>query len=523
MKHPILLLLASLMVLHGANSFHHSHHRKRSKNSMKRISTTKSPLSGPDDKETLKEALQLLNVGKKTLGLNTEDPDLLLQLVENPNEKNKSANIEKLLEDPKQIPHAPIGKQYLALSGDNGKVKVDNFTNLTPSPNEKALVTSNVSDIQDVFKMVMEKKAPDSQSKVFHKITIIETNQLKPYSNKELLHATKSFKRRRRHKSWHSARKFHIRPHIRQKRSRFSPMLNFFHRKHPTKFHETPFARKQIPKKINATAWRDSEDSSIEISLSKLPNPVHFNKRLYGGKTFRESEDNFVDKVFLPSGNDRLERRENSKDVKDKSSVADDNLQFGDENLEKLINSIGFVNSLKTVISKTSPQTIITEGNLISTVPIGKTSISTPSKAARIDLGTHIQKQDLFPQLGMDRYALVERILPVEQGHETLLSHVLEVAVIMILTLLCFIIILLVHSRLYRTSSAPSEKIAVVRKEKATSQNQNIRDLNRNCPYGGMYYYKTVAMGEDDLGLLNLEWQSENGDWLSEIEEKDKL
>ncbi|GBM48257.1 hypothetical protein AVEN_58750-1 [Araneus ventricosus] len=522
MKYPILLLLASLMVLCEVNCFHHPHHRKRSKNLIKRVPTSKPPLSGANDRETLKEALQLLNVGKKTLGLNTEDPDLLLQLVENPNEKNKSESIEKLLEDPKQIPHSPIGKQYLALSGEDGKVRVDNFTNVTPSPNEKALVTSNGSDIQDVFKMVMEKKAPDSQSKVFHKITIIETNQLKPYSNKELSHPTKPFKRRRRHRGWHWPRKFHIRPHTRQKRSKYFPMLNLFHRRHPTNLQETQIVRKQIPKRINVTNWRDSGDSSIEISLRKFSSPAHVNKRLYGGKIFREPEDNFVDKVFFPSGNDRFERKENIKDGREKSNVADDNLRFGDETLEKLIDSIGFESSLKSIISKTTPKVII-EDNLVTTVPIDKTSLATTTNAAKVDVGMRIQKQDPFPPLGVDRYALVERILPLVQGRESMLSHVLEVAAIMTITLLCFIIVLMIYSKLYKVPPTPSGRTGEMRRGHAISKNKNIWDLNKTCPYGGMNYYKTVAMGEDDLGSSNLEWQSENGYWLSEIEEKDEL
>ncbi|GIY96794.1 uncharacterized protein CEXT_560121 [Caerostris extrusa] len=99
MKYWILCLWAWLICLNKIECYHRRH--------LKRDGRTSNPPTPPrsEDKDALKEALQLLNLGKKTLGLNTEDPDLLIKLVESPNNKRKSEEVQKLLQHPQE--HTP--------------------------------------------------------------------------------------------------------------------------------------------------------------------------------------------------------------------------------------------------------------------------------------------------------------------------------------------------------------------------------------------------------------------------------
>ncbi|GFW43536.1 hypothetical protein TNCV_4768881 [Trichonephila clavipes] len=47
---------------------------------------------------------------------------------------------------------------------------------------------------------------------------------------------------------------------------------------------------------------------------------------------------------------------------------------------------------------------------------------------------------------------------------------------------------------------------------------------SRPFPYAGMYYYRTVALDdEDEIPSADLEWQSEVGDWLADQEDKSLL
>nr|XP_042908769.1 uncharacterized protein LOC107444158 [Parasteatoda tepidariorum] len=133
-----------------------------------------------EDKEILQEALHLLNMGKKTLGLSTVNPQQVMQLVNNSNAKD--TQIRNILQKP--LNHfVPNSEQYMVLSGKNGHIQLVNYTNTTFPPEE---IRPNNSVIEDLFKITMEKKSPikTGKGKVFHRITIIETNQQKPFDEK---------------------------------------------------------------------------------------------------------------------------------------------------------------------------------------------------------------------------------------------------------------------------------------------------------------------------------------------------
>ncbi|GIY19549.1 uncharacterized protein CDAR_273751 [Caerostris darwini] len=510
MKYWILCLWAWLICLNKIECYHRRH--------LKRDGRTSNPPTPPrsEDKDALKEALQLLNLGKKTLGLNTEDPDLLIKLVESPNNKRKSEEVQKLLQHPKNIPRVPIGKQYLALSGEDGKMRVDNFTNVTPSPKEEALATKNGSDVQDVFKMVMEKKAPEKQGKVFHKITIIETNQLKPLSNKDLPRPTPP-RRRRRHR--HRMQK--TRRHPRQKRSRFSPLLKFFHDTPSENFDDVRYVhqqnlRKSKPEK-NTTEWSyrgDADSNSNGVLSARLPISFNANQSPFDGKTFhrdaseiRATADHSMDSVIFPS-HPKQQVIENGK----RSSAIDNS--FDEDSLEKFIDSISPVSS--STSTKSTPKTDTTDR------PTEEAAAhSTSAKTIEIEVRPRFERLDVFPP--MDRYALLERVLPPlerERGAEG--PRVVEVAGIMSVALLCFLTVLIVYRKLNRASpegaarEEEKQKIDVSGPKVEGSAPSQSKD--GRFPYAGMYYYKTVALEQDNS---NLEWQSEMGDWLSEIDGKE--
>lgn len=173
---------------------------------------------GSQDREELQEALQLLNMGRQSLSLPTEDTRLLMQLVDASNSTDRSDQIQQFVEEPFDNPSSTNEKQYMALSGEEGRVNLNNYSVVTPSPEETSSIQNG--DIEDVFKMVVRKKVPGSKDNAVHKITIVETNQIKPVSSVE------SMELKRKKRVWPRRNSFYA-PLARQKRTKDDPFVRF--------------------------------------------------------------------------------------------------------------------------------------------------------------------------------------------------------------------------------------------------------------------------------------------------------
>ncbi|GIY96795.1 uncharacterized protein CEXT_560131 [Caerostris extrusa] len=400
--------------------------------------------------------------------------------------------------------------------------------------------------------MVMEKKAPKKQGKVFHKITIIETNQLKPLSNKDLPRPTPP-RRRRRHR--HRMQK--TRRHPRQKRSRFSPLLKFFHDTPSENFDDVRYVhqqnlRKSKPEK-NTTEWSyrgDADSNSNGVLSARLPISFNANQNPFDGKTFhrdasenRATADHSMDSVIFPSHTKQQEDREPIKENGKRSSAIDNS--FDEDSLEKFIDSISPVSS--STSTKSTPRTDTTDR------PTEEAAHSTSAKTIEIEVRPRFERLDVFPP--MDRYALLERVLPPwrERGGRGAprggggRHHVSSPAVFF-----------------DRADCLPPLLALLIEEEKLQSSTKNVRWEEFGPEVGPLKLNRASSEGatreeeKQKIGVLgpkvegsapqpvqgrplslrghvllqdsgpeqdnsNLEWQSEVGDWLSEIDGKENL
>ncbi|KAG8185729.1 hypothetical protein JTE90_000717 [Oedothorax gibbosus] len=191
------------------------------------------------DKEELQEALQLLNMGKQSLNLPTEDNQLLMLLVDTSNATDRSNQIQKIVEESLNGSSLGNEKQYMALSGEEGRVNVKNYSVETPSPKE-ASSSEQSNEIQDVFKMVVRKKMPGAKE---HKISIIETNQIEPFTT-----ALETLKSKRKRHIRLPLSPFNV-PVSRQKRTntKENPLFKFLNGESPEKELDDSFSYKFSP------------------------------------------------------------------------------------------------------------------------------------------------------------------------------------------------------------------------------------------------------------------------------------
>ncbi|GFS92939.1 uncharacterized protein NPIL_471941 [Nephila pilipes] len=434
MPFPILSLLVSLLFVNGINCVHRSSHKRTSK-----PFTPPSPV----DEQSVAEALKILNFGKETLGLNTEDPLSLMELVNNPDLKVKSEQAQKLALNPQNFPKLPVGRQYLTLSGKDGKMILENFTKVTPDP---STVAGNANNVQDVFKMTMEKMTPTSKAKEFRKITIIESNDLKPSSHKELSHP--SHFRHKRKKKKHKK----IRSHDREKRARFTPLLSLLNGEYSPRIHEHKDSDKTNAGD-NETHRLGEEGFGGGFLVTKLFGKISTTRKTFGVESIRRNIPEVLD-IHLPniptssrvhsdvgkiSSQSKLEERVTESSRK---TIATGSI-FDEEIFEKFIDSIGLGSSTRRTSRK-----VVSSSDVSAHLKEESTSLAS-LKVLPKTIEPHVtsvnKKGDLFPPLGVERYALVERVLPLERERDPFMSNVFGVAGIMSMALMCFITILIVY------------------------------------------------------------------------------
>ncbi|GFY44164.1 uncharacterized protein TNIN_66881 [Trichonephila inaurata madagascariensis] len=513
MTFPLLCLLVSL--LFEVNCAHHPFH--------KRISNSKAwPIlpTPPNNKQDLEEALQILNFGKKTAGLITEDPDTLRELVNNPNLKIKSEHAQKLARNFQKINlQVPIGREYISVSGKNGKLKLENFTKVTPDPRARPVAAGDGNNVQDVFKMIMEKKTPERKHKKFHKITIIQSNNLKPSSSRELKHPFHFRHRKKKHKN---------RRHDREIRTRFSPLLYLFNDKSSSSTHEQISDETFKQNDENAGTellviklFGKKTTTRIPLGVESIRGSLLANTNLSDTSSLKVQTDIYQENTKSWTSNSKLEEHatEGTKKTISTESI------FDEEIFEKFIDSIGLGGFNRKIPQKVAPTRNVPDHRREeSSLMVTQKTLPRTTPESYVTLAN--KKLDLLPPLGVERYALVERILPLEREKDTSISNIFGIAGIMSMALMCFITILIVYSKLHRDS--PPEK-AAPETSKELMKPLPPKDIvklqqSRPFPYAGMYYYRTVALDdEDEIPSADLEWQSEVGDWLADQEDKSLL
>ncbi|GFW43529.1 uncharacterized protein TNCV_4768811 [Trichonephila clavipes] len=437
MTFPLLCLLVSL--LFEVNCAHHPFRKRISNSEAWPILPTP-----PNNKQDLEEALQILNFGKKTAGLITEDPDTLRELVNNPNLKIKSEHAQKLAQNFQKInPQVPIGREYISVSGKNGKLKLENFTKVTPDPRASPVAAGDGNNVQDVFKMIMEKKTPERKHKKFHKITIIQSNNLKPSSSRELKHPFHFRHRKKKHKN---------RRHDREIRSRFSPLLYLFNDKYSSSTHEQISDERGAVG--NETFKQNEENAGTELLVIKLFGKKTTTRKPFGVESIRGS---LLANTSLSDTSTSLKAqtniyKENTKSwtkleehatESTKKTISTESI-FDEEIFEKFIDSIGLGGFNRKITQKVAPTRNISD-NRREESSLMVTQKTLPGTTPKSYVTVANKKLDLLPPLGVERYALVERILPLEREKDTSMSNIFGIAGIMSMALMCFITILIVY------------------------------------------------------------------------------